>query len=232
MQWNRLDKKSTADTPGFGQLCLKPCKQILKLSLSLHESWLIKNPVPNSKAQTYTILWPHSASHQAGIFKFIHLMWYLLPRLACQHLLWQHQILGQFTYDTALKKENQFQLYSLSFLFSVTAHIFINIATNLLPMVWNESYIRYICTGMLMVWLVGKKRTKTNPQNRALKPLKTNIVHIHYSSYTSHKCNILWRKLLLKGNPKRQSFFSVMFSKIMWVNVGNHRLKFLDFFFS
>lgn len=99
-------------------------------------------------------------------------------------------------------------------------------------MVWNENYIRYICAGMVMVWPVGKKKkTKTNPQNRALKPLKTSTVHIHYSSYTIHKCNILWRKLLLKGNPKRQIFFSVWFSKIMWTCVGNHRLEFFKFFF-
>lgn len=71
-----------------------------------------------------------------------------------------------------------------------------------------------------------EKKIKTNPQNRALKPLKINMIQIHYSSYTSHKCNILWRKWLLKGNPKRQSYFSVMFSKIMWACVGNHRLEF------
>lgn len=51
-----------------------------------------------------------------------------------------------------------------------------------------------------------EKKIKTNPQSRALKSLETNIVHIHYSSYTSHKCNIPWRKLLRKGNPKRQNF--------------------------
>lgn len=51
-----------------------------------------------------------------------------------------------------------------------------------------------------------EKKIKTSPQSRALKSLEMNIVHIHTSSYTSHKCNIPWRKFLLKGNPKRQNF--------------------------
>lgn len=60
--------------------------------------------------------------------------------------------------------------------------------------------------------------------------MKTSIVYIHYSSYTSNKCNILWRKLLLR-KPKEAEFFSVMFSIIIWAYVGNHRLKFKFFFF-
>lgn len=106
-----------------------------------------------------------------------------------------------------LKKANQFQLYWLSIFFSITAHIFTNIATNPLPMVWNESYIRYIRVGALMVW-PAEKRSKTNPKTEHWNhyALKTNTVHIHHSPYTSHKCNILWKKLVFKGNQKRQSF--------------------------
>lgn len=85
--------------------------------------------------------------------------------------------------------------------------------------------------------LFKKQKTKIKA-----KPIPKTEHWNHYALKTNnctqpllpiHKSQVQYplKKLLLKGNPKRQSFFSVMFSKIMWACVGNHRLKFFLIFF-
>lgn len=98
------------------------------------------------------------------------------------------------------------------YLSSTAAHIFTSVPTNPLPMVWNDSYIRYICGDLLMVWSV---QNETKKQNQSLKQNIGTLIHWKWTLHTStcHKCNILRKELFLKGNPKRQ-IFSVMFSLV------------------
>lgn len=84
-----------------------------------------------------------------------------------------------------------------------------------------------------MVWPVGKKTHKTNPPNRALKPLRIENEHGTHPLFPIHKSQVQspLKKIAPQRKPKEAEFFSVMFSKIMWASGGNHRLEFFKIFF-
>lgn len=69
-------------------------------------------------------------------------------------------------------------------------------------------------------------------QNQSPKQ-STENKHCTHPLLLIHKSQVQYplKKIAPQRKPKEAELFSVMFSKIMWVNVGNHRLKFLDFLF-
>lgn len=103
-------------------------------------------------------------------------------------------------------------------------------ATNPLPVVWNESYIGYICPGMLTVWPVEKKKSKPIPKTEHWNHW-TWILYTSTTPHTQVTNAISFEENCSSKKTERGRVFSVMFSKIMWACVGKYRLEFFKFFF-